>query len=147
MVPLSFKRITFLVHYLTSTVQHTVYKKIHHHRPHSVRTNLIKAQAFLQVEPFILELYSLISFSVFHSSMFSKVPVSLMLFIKCLKGLCHEISSSGFEPDAFIKCLKGLCHEISSSGFFHESVSPKHLSVPLRPCISNISKIRGHIRG
>jgi hypothetical protein len=34
----------------------------------------------------------------------------------------------------------------STSGFFHESVSPKHLSIPLRP-FRIFSKIRGDIRG
>jgi hypothetical protein len=34
----------------------------------------------------------------------------------------------------------------STSGFFHESVSPKHLSVPLRP-FRIFSKIRGDITG
>ncbi len=29
--------------------------------------------------------------------------------------------------------LKGQCHEIFASGFFHESVSPKPLSIPLGP--------------
>ncbi len=42
--------------------------------------------------------------------------------------------------------LKGQCHEISTSGFFHESVTPKHLSILLRP-FRIFSKIRGDIRG
>jgi hypothetical protein len=42
--------------------------------------------------------------------------------------------------------LKGQCHEIFDFWFFHESVSPKHLSMPLRP-FRIFSKIRGDIRG
>ncbi len=42
--------------------------------------------------------------------------------------------------------LKGQCHEIFDFRFFHESVSPKHLSIPLRP-FRNFSKILGGIRG
>jgi hypothetical protein len=34
----------------------------------------------------------------------------------------------------------------STFGFFHESVSPKHVSIPLRP-FRIFSKIRGDIRG
>ncbi len=41
--------------------------------------------------------------------------------------------------------LKGQCHEIFASGFFHESVSPKPLSIPLGP-FRIFSKIRGDIR-
>ncbi len=40
--------------------------------------------------------------------------------------------------------LKGQCHEIFASGFFHESVSPKPLSIPLGP-FRIFSKIRGDI--
>jgi hypothetical protein len=42
--------------------------------------------------------------------------------------------------------LKGQCHEIFDFRFFHGSVSPKHLSIPLRP-FQIFSKIRGDIRG
>ncbi len=43
--------------------------------------------------------------------------------------------------------LKGQCHEIFDFWFFfHEPVSPKHLSIPLRP-FQIFSKIRGDIRG
>ena len=42
-------------------------------------------------------------------------------------------------------CLKGQCQEIFASGFFHESVSPKPLSIPLGP-FRIFSKIRGDIR-
>ncbi len=41
--------------------------------------------------------------------------------------------------------LKGQCHEIFDFWFFHESVSPKPLSIPLWPC-RICSKIRGDIR-
>ncbi len=33
----------------------------------------------------------------------------------------------------FFKQLKGQCHEFFASGFFHESVSPQHQSIPVRP--------------
>jgi hypothetical protein len=42
--------------------------------------------------------------------------------------------------------LKGQFHEIFDFWFFHESVSPKHLGIPLRP-FRIFSKIRGDIRG
>jgi hypothetical protein len=41
--------------------------------------------------------------------------------------------------------LKGQCNEIFASGFFHESVSPKPLSIPLGP-FQIFLKIRGDIR-
>jgi hypothetical protein len=41
--------------------------------------------------------------------------------------------------------LKGQCHEIFCFWFFHESVSPKTLSIPLGP-FRIFSKIRGDIR-
>jgi hypothetical protein len=40
---------------------------------------------------------------------------------------------------------RSLCHEIFASGLFHESVSPKALSIPLGP-FRIFSKIRGDIR-
>jgi hypothetical protein len=40
--------------------------------------------------------------------------------------------------------LKGRCHEIFDFWFFHESVSPKPLSIPLGP-FRIFSKIRGDI--
>ncbi len=43
------------------------------------------------------------------------------------------------------RCLKGQCHDFSTSGFFHKSVSPKLLSVPLGP-FRFFSEIRGDIR-
>ncbi len=42
-------------------------------------------------------------------------------------------------------CLKGQCHEIFDFWFFHESISPKHRSIPLGP-FRIFSKIRGDIR-
>jgi len=46
-----------------------------------------------------------------------------------------------------ISALKGQCHEIFDLWFFfHESVSPKHLSIPFRPN-QIFSKIRRDIRG
>jgi hypothetical protein len=42
--------------------------------------------------------------------------------------------------------LKGQCHKIFDFWFFHETVSPKRLSIPLRPS-QIFSKIRGDIRG
>jgi hypothetical protein len=41
--------------------------------------------------------------------------------------------------------LKGQCYEIFAFGFFHESVSPKPLSIPLGP-FRFFLKIRGDIR-
>ncbi len=41
--------------------------------------------------------------------------------------------------------LKGQWHEIFNFGFFHESVSPKPLSIPSGP-FRNFSKILGDIR-
>jgi hypothetical protein len=41
--------------------------------------------------------------------------------------------------------LKGQCHEISDFWFFHESVSPKPLSIPIGS-FRIFSKIRGDIR-
>jgi hypothetical protein len=41
--------------------------------------------------------------------------------------------------------LKGQCHEIFCFWFFHESVSPKPLSIPLGP-FRIFSEIRGDIR-
>jgi hypothetical protein len=41
--------------------------------------------------------------------------------------------------------LKGQCHEILTFGFFHESVSPKPLSIPLGSFLI-FSKMRGDIR-
>jgi hypothetical protein len=46
----------------------------------------------------------------------------------------------------YFRHLKGQCHEIFDFWFFHESVSPKNLSIPLRP-FRIFSKIRGDIRG
>ncbi len=37
-------------------------------------------------------------------------------------------------------CLKGQCHEIFDFRFFHESVSPKAMSIPLGP-FQNLTKI------
>ncbi len=45
----------------------------------------------------------------------------------------------------FGSVLKGQCHEIFCFWFFHESVSPKPLSIPLGP-FRIFSKIRGDIR-
>jgi hypothetical protein len=45
----------------------------------------------------------------------------------------------------FCDFLKGQCHEIFCIWFFHESVSPKPLSIPLGP-FRIFSKIRGDIR-
>jgi hypothetical protein len=43
-------------------------------------------------------------------------------------------------------CLKGLSRDFRLVVFYHESVSPKHLSIPLRP-FQIFSKTRGDIRG
>jgi hypothetical protein len=43
------------------------------------------------------------------------------------------LSSPAAIPYSWEPSLKGQCHEIFDLRFFHESVSPKHLSIPLVP--------------
>ncbi len=58
-----------------------------------------------------------------------------------------RIRKTGYYYSAFVSVdLKGQCHEIFDFCFFYESVSPKHLSIPVRP-FQIFSKIRGDIRG
>ncbi len=49
-----------------------------------------------------------------------------------------------FDP-IYIDDLKGVWHEVSTSGFFHESVSPRPPSISLEP-FWIFSKIRRDIR-
>jgi hypothetical protein len=49
------------------------------------------------------------------------------------KPTSSEESGRRLEGNSGIVSLKGQCHEILTSGFFHESVSPKPLSIPVGP--------------
>jgi len=61
--------------------------------------------------------------------------------------VCFRCSGTGsnFRLFSVTVRLKGQCHEIFASGFFHESVSPKPLSIPVGP-FRIFKKIRGDIR-
>jgi hypothetical protein len=83
-----------------------------------------------------------------------------LLHIHCYKGLC-SVSNAVFVSKLTrfvalfstvqillhkkIVFLKGQCHKIFDFCFFHESASPKPLSIPLGP-FQFFSKIRGDIR-
>jgi hypothetical protein len=60
-------------------------------------------------------------------------------------GIVKEFSSIKVEKK-ILPILRDSVTRFSTSGFFHESVSPKHVSIPLRP-FRIFSKIRGDIRG
>ncbi len=76
----------------------------------------------------------------FHVQLFNNIPNSEKL------SEAARFPFVFFESASLSLLLKGQCHEIFNFWFFHESVSPKHVSIPLRR-FRFFSKIRGNIRG
>jgi hypothetical protein len=67
-----------------------------------------------------------------------------------IMSIDSDLAECGINKQVFIeggeaKRLKGQCHEIFDFWFFHESVSPKPVSIPLGS-FQIFSKIRGDIR-
>jgi hypothetical protein len=78
---------------------------------------------------------------------FPAIGTEIIMTIEVISIYSSTIAMNFFfiKDSAIKKSVKGQCHEIFDFWFFHESVSPKPLSIPLRP-FQIFSKICGDIR-